>query len=933
MYRLLFVIIGVLSLFPFPLLGNTHYSFTQLSIAEGLSQANVSSILLDGNGDLWIGTRNGLNLYSKQVMKNFFHAAGNKYSLPDNHILHLAEDSLGNIWVATPQGLAIYDKVHKVFDTYTRGRVQASFCVEGGILFGGDNVLYFYDYHTRQLKQHIRIQPEGSQTIPIQYRVMKMIPFGPDKILVGTREQGIFVYHYRQGTFEPFTADFPRTLLFSICLASNQQVYASFYGRGVHCYDLYGKKIAAYMSGQSPLSNDYVMDVIEHQGKVWLATDGGGVNLIHLDTGAFSYLQHISGDRNSLPFNSITGLYKDPNGNLWLGSVRGGAIHVKDTYIRTYQDVVMNHDGGLTEKSVTSLYEEPDGRLWIGTDGGGVNLFRPETGRFVHYPNTYGDKVVSIAGLSEHELLISVYTKGFFVFDKRTGHCRPFVVKDEKTNQKVCFKGYIPLGHRVNKDKIYLIGYEPWVYHQAEHTFKPLVMPEEYRGLIQALQVAYTNDEFSLLKQGPYAFLVDQRTDSVSLLTETHADESITSMTYDASDRTVWIGTDRGLRLYDMDTKEYRTFPTALFSHVSFLTIDGQRRLWISAHNKLFSYSISDGRFTSWNNSDGYLPNEILSKYMTTRNRDFIYLCGTQGLVSIASSVSSETDEELTVYLSDLHYNGEPYSLRDQESRLEVPWNYRSVVLTFGVKSKDVFQKHLLRYTIRSASGEQVFDSYDPILNLSSLAPGEYTVFSSCYTKDGEATQPVSMLTLVVTPPWYRSGWFIGLMILLFVGVTLGVGRWMYQRKSRKMKGDVGEFLQTVLQSLNADEDKPEQAAGQPVLSEADKAFLDKMDRLIHDNLSNEELSIKFLTDHLAMSRASLYNKVKALTGLGVNDYINRIRIERSVRLLTTTNLSINEISYEVGFSYPRYFSTSFKQVKGMTPTQFKELNKKDNGQ
>jgi AraC-like DNA-binding protein len=86
----------------------------------------------------------------------------------------------------------------------------------------------------------------------------------------------------------------------------------------------------------------------------------------------------------------------------------------------------------------------------------------------------------------------------------------------------------------------------------------------------------------------------------------------------------------------------------------------------------------------------------------------------------------------------------------------------------------------------------------------------------------------------------------------------------------------------------------------------------------------------RFLTDKMAMSRASLYNKVKLLTGLGVNDYINKLRIEKSVYLLTNTNMNINEISYEVGFSYPRYFSTSFKQVKGMTPTRFKEENKRN---
>ena len=151
------------------------------------------------------------------------------------------------------------------------------------------------------------------------------------------------------------------------------------------------------------------------------------------------------------------------------------------------------------------------------------------------------------------------------------------------------------------------------------------------------------------------------------------------------------------------------------------------------------------------------------------------------------------------------------------------------------------------------------------------------------------------------------------------------------------MKGDIGNFLQGILYSLNSKERKEELSQETEIpkslstLNEADKVFLDKLNKLINENLSNEELSIKFLTDHLAMSRASLYNKVKALTGIGVNDYINRIRIEHSVYLLTHTDMSINEISCEVGFSYPRYFSTSFKQVKGMPPTQFKEENKKNN--
>ena len=67
------------------------------------------------------------------------------------------------------------------------------------------------------------------------------------------------------------------------------------------------------------------------------------------------------------------------------------------------------------------------------------------------------------------------------------------------------------------------------------------------------------------------------------------------------------------------------------------------------------------------------------------------------------------------------------------------------------------------------------------------------------------------------------------------------------------------------------------------------------------------------------------------MTGQGVKDYINRIRIERSVDLLLHTDKNINEIAYEVGFAYPRYFSTSFKNLKGVTPTRFKQENRSSN--
>lgn len=61
---------------------NTGYSFTQLSIQQGLSQPTVQSILLDERGTLWIGTKNGLNIYTQEGLKTYLHHSENPYSLP-----------------------------------------------------------------------------------------------------------------------------------------------------------------------------------------------------------------------------------------------------------------------------------------------------------------------------------------------------------------------------------------------------------------------------------------------------------------------------------------------------------------------------------------------------------------------------------------------------------------------------------------------------------------------------------------------------------------------------------------------------------------------------------------------------------------------------------------------------------------------------------
>lgn len=955
MYRTLIIILFLLA--GVKLLSSEHcvnYSFTQLSIEQGLSQSTAQSILLDHKGTLWIGTKSGLNSYTQEGIKTYLHHSGDPHSLPSNYINHLTEDSLGNFWIATSKGLALYDDEQDQFNTVNSSIIYSSVGVEGGMWFGSENAIHCYDYKSKELKTiHIE-KEEGKGINPVDYRIQKMLYLEDGKILIGTRKKGIYLYDCR---IRQFTLLIPssQNLLTSLYVTADHYIYTAFYGDGFYCYDRTGKMLKHYTKENSGLKNNYVLDMVEYNGNIWLATDGSGINLFTPRTFQFSQLQHIVGDYSSLPVNSITLLYKDMKDNLWAGSVRGGIFSIKETYIKTYKEAILNNTNGLSEQSVISLYEEKDGKVWIGTDGGGINLYDPSTDKFIHFPSTYGDKVVSIAEVSETELMVSLYTKGIFLFNKKTHKYRPFTIVDEETNKKECFYGYLPLANQVADGKIYIISCGTYVYHTHDHTFSRMQTDRDYDFSNDALCLSYSNDRFSLLKCAHQAFWVDQKSDSIRLLFELEKDELITSMSYD-NNRMIWTSTNKGLGFFDLESQKYHRIRTRLFNGISYLIADGKGRLWICAQNHLYSYIIKENRFILWNSSDGFLPNEILFAYQKQSNRDYIYLGGSEGLVKINTDIPYTETQIPEIYLSEILFNGSPSLKKVKENTIKIPWNYNSLSVHFRIKNRDVFQKYLLQYTIEGR-GKQSIETYDPVLNLSSLSAGNYSIWVSCNTKNGNRTPSKQLIHIIVTPPWYKTVWFIGVAAVLFIIMTASIGYIHYRRKERNMKGNVNYFLQAVLNDMlsskeekqrgeedncaetplsdisSKEDDSRLEETGQQTQaknSKEDEEFLNKLNMLIHENMAGGELSIKFLTDKLAMSRASLYNKVKFLTGLGVNDYINRLRIEKSVFLLTNTNMNINEISYEVGFSYPRYFSTSFKQIKGMTPTRFKEENKKN---
>ena len=107
-----------------------------------------------------------------------------------------------------------------------------------------------------------------------------------------------------------------------------------------------------------------------------------------------------------------------------------------------------------------------------------------------------------------------------------------------------------------------------------------------------------------------------------------------------------------------------------------------------------------------------------------------------------------------------------------------------------------------------------------------------------------------------------------------------------------------------------------------------DQSFVEKLRTLIDQRMGDSGLRVEDLGEQLGLGRVQLYRKAKALTGYAPNELLRIARLKRAASLLASTDKSIAEIAYAVGFSAPSYFAKCYKDYFGESPTDF--LRRKD---
>lgn len=764
------------------------YYFRQISLEQGLSQSRVQCIYRDHLGVIWIGTKWGLNSYDQSELKSYFHDREQPNSLPDNFIRFITEDRLGDLYVSTNKGIAIYNKAENQFQPlkYNGKPFNAWSYLQIGdnFLFGGEETLYQYNLMDKSITT-IFPDIDGDKLKCIN----RIFQWSPDVLITSSKKDGLWMYDLIKKKMYrcPFVKEREINTIF---VDSQNRLWVSFYGKGIACYSKEGKRLFSLSTKNSGLNNDIIFDFLEKDNQLWIATDGGGINILDFQTMKFSHLKHISDDEQSLPNNSIYRLYKDQMDNIWIGSIHGGLFAIKKVFIKTYKDVPLNNPNGVSERTVVSIFEDKDTLLWIGTDGGGINSFDQKTNTFHHYPTTYGEKVTSITDFSENELLLSCFNKGVFTFNKRTAQMQPFPIINDSISKREFSSGDL-VNLYATKDNIYILGAKVYIYNKHTRQTSILYAPQIDIQRQIAMQAIYSDDTHLYLMGTNNLFKLNFKTNELSSLVNMKEGDDFTSACRDDKGN-FWIGSNFGLLFYNKQTGKTEKIHTNLFNSVSSLAYDKKGKVWIGAQNMFFAYIINEKRFVILDESDGVPSNELIFTPIPALRTPNLYMGGTMGLVRINTDIIFESNSSPILKLLEVKLNGKSTLKQVNNNCISIPWNHSSFNIKVIADEKNSFRKHLFRYVI-TGKDKMVIESYLQTLELGTLASGEYTISVSCDTSNGEWSQPTEILTIIVSPPWWKSTWFIILCIFFAFLVAGMVFFSLIRKKENRLKREMRE--------------------------------------------------------------------------------------------------------------------------------------------
>ncbi|SDW34430.1 Two component regulator propeller [Hydrobacter penzbergensis] len=770
------------------LFANDHVSIRCLGIENGLSNNFVTCILQDHNGFMWFGTYDGMNRYDAYSFKVFRNRIGDSLSLIDNHIYCLKEDKLNHIWIGASKGVSVYDPATSKFHTpeikFKSNAIQKlntgvhEFCQVGDLLFAGAQLYGLIVFKPGELTGRQISFPllKGAQNRydvnGIRYDSVR------HQLWVFVNEYGLCKYDFSKNTLSLVSQTITEAGCMSIDKEGNLFVGNS---SGLYKFDT---KIHAYTNNlfQSRVNVSGILE--DKQGTIWISSDGDGLWML---SPSLKYPTRFQNPGNEINSNAIYAVYEDFEGRKWIATLRGGIniMETKTNYFHTISNT-FNSKINVSKDYILSLCEDEQSNVWIGTDGSGLrywNRARNTYTEFIHsgQNSISSNYITNIVRDSKNEIWVSAWSGGVNRYNRSSQGFKHYTCFNPFRNT---IEDKVWLVYEDKKKRLWASTSNPGFLYTYNRTIDKFELFDTAISNVQCL----AEDKAGNLWGGDYTslLLIDVNKKRHKIFNLGYPVRSI----YEDKKNNFWIGTEGGgLLLFNRQQGTYKRITTEDgLPHNTILRIleDSRGNLWLSTYNGLCRFNPSAKTFRNFTRSDGLQSNQFsFNAALALRSGEFIF-GGIKGMdVFYPDSIfSKETVPK--VFLTGLKIDNKPWEGDDASSLIKVPFNKAILSLDFTALAYSDADKVQYAYYLKGWDKGWNLVSNIRTANYSRLQEGEYTFYVKTINADGVWSKDFALLNIKVLPPWYRTWIAYSLYLLLFLGLIYTY-LWYY-KKQEKLK-------------------------------------------------------------------------------------------------------------------------------------------------
>jgi signal transduction histidine kinase/ligand-binding sensor domain-containing protein/DNA-binding response OmpR family regulator len=554
-------------------------------------------------------------------------------------------------------------------------------------------------------------------------------------------------------------------------------------------------------------------------GNLWIGTENGGLAILDYKHQTFSCHTTNPNDGRGINNNSIYSIYKDDHDNLWVGTYAGG-INFLPRYGKKFTHLKqIPGRNSLINNNVLSLGGDSDGNLWIGTDGGGLDRFQPGKNSFTHFihdpknVNTISSNVVfSIIEVDPQTLAIGYLKGGFDLYGRMTGTFTHHLPEKGNTNSLsnihviTSFKdrfGKLWFGSPGSPDgALTMFDVQTKKFKHYRHN------PNDPKSLSHnGVPVIYEDRQGSLwvgTEDGLNLF--DRETETFKRFkhnprnSNSLSNDLIFSL-YEDTQGNFWVGTSGGgLNLLDRKTETFKQFSGN--NDLSYTTIygileDAHGYLWLSTNNGISKFDTRSKLFRNYDITDGVQGNEFRFNAAYKTADGVMYFGGPNGLNAFHPDSIKDNPivppvhiTNFQIFNKDVHVGEKESPLhRDIEDTHKITLSYKQSVFSFDFAALNFIapQKNQYAYKMEGFDKEWILTKNLRKATYTNLNPGTYTFKVKASNNDGLWNEKGAAIQLVITPPYWKTWWFIMSLLLLIAGFVY-VFIWARMRDINRIK-------------------------------------------------------------------------------------------------------------------------------------------------